>query len=85
MFSCQLKRAKFLILDYLYYRLMWCRFYRLANTTDTRTATSVTCILPILKTLKFSINYFKITGKDPILIYDFLSRLFEVSDVLDVD
>lgn len=63
-------------------RLMSYRFYRLLNTTATRTQDSTTRLHRTLKNLELTMKENKFTGEDPILIFDFLSRTVEEADTL---
>lgn len=90
-FSYGPKGSKLPGLDYLvlcveqYHKLLSYRYYLLANNTATPTTTSVMRIYRIVKNLEVTMNTFKFLGEDPILIYDFLSRLVREADVLEKD
>lgn len=61
------------------------RYYRLANTTAIRSTSSVTRIHQIFNNLELTMKDIKLSGEDLILIFEFLSLLFEEDDALEMD
>lgn len=61
------------------------RYYRLAKTTATRMTASVKRIHRILKNLELTMNDFKFSGVDQILIFQLLSCLVEQVDITELD
>ena len=63
-------------------RLMSVRYYRLADTTETRTQDLTTRLHRVLKNLELTMKEHKFSGEDPILVFDFLGRTVEEADTL---
>lgn len=59
-------------------------FYHLTNTNATWTPASTTRLHRTLKNLELKIKHFKFSGEDPIIIFDFLIRLVEESNTLQL-
>ena len=56
-------------------RLLSYRYYRLHKTNSNRSNTTMNRVHKILKNLELTMRDYKFSGEDPILIFDFLSRL----------
>jgi len=65
-----------------YQRLMSYRYYRLRKTKQTRDHARTTQLHKLLKNLDLSFRESKFSGQDPILIFDFLTRMVEECDTL---
>lgn len=65
-----------------YDRLMSYRYYRLIDEHQQLRQTPPTAVHKYLKELKLVMDSHKFSGKDPILIFDFLTRLMEETDKL---
>ena len=65
-----------------YQRLMSYRYYRLRKTTHTRDHARTTQLHKLLKNLDLSFRESKFSGQDPILIFNFLTRMVEECDTL---
>jgi hypothetical protein len=65
-----------------YDRLMSYRYYRLNKTSHTRDHARTHQLHRLLKNLELSFKDSKFTGKDPVLIFDFLTRMVEECDTL---
>ena len=67
-----------------YDRLMSYRYYRLNKTSHTRNHAITHQLHKLLKNVNLSFKESKFTGKDPILIFDFLARMVEECDTLNM-
>lgn len=67
------------------HRLMPDRYYRLAATTTNRTSTTTTRLHRTLKKIELTMKDFNFSREDPILIFDFLRRLVQEDDTLDMN
>ena len=63
-----------------YDRLLSYRYYRLQKTNANRSNASTTRLHKTLKNLELTMKEHKFSGEDPILVFDFLSRLVEEAD-----
>ena len=61
-------------------RLLSYRYYRLHKTNANRSSATMTRLHKTLKNLELTMREYKFSGEDPILIFDFLSRLVEEAD-----
>ena len=70
--------------DPRYDRLMSYRYYRLIDEDQQLRESSQTPLYKYLKELNLVMETHKFTGKDPILIFDFLTRYVEETDKLEM-
>lgn len=68
----------------LYDRLMSHLFYRLTDENQQLREPSPTPVHKFLRELKLVMDAHKFNGKDPILIFDFLTRYVEETDKLEM-
>ena len=71
--------------DPLFDRHMSYRFYRLNDTTQTRTSSETGKVRRFIKDLEITLSEQKFTGADPILVFDFLVRFIEEMDTLGIN
>lgn len=57
-------------------------YYSLLNTRETCTHDSTTCLQKTLKNIELTIRDHKFSGENPILVFDFLTRIVEGADTL---
>lgn len=60
-------------------------YYGFDNTTANRTSKTTTRMHRTLKNIELKMKGFKFSGEDRILILDFLRRLVEEADTLDMN
>ena len=63
-------------------RLLSYRFYRLANRTQTRNSKGTQQLRGFIRQMNTTLGEDKFSGADPILVFDFLIRIFEEADNL---
>lgn len=68
--------------DELFKRLMNYRYYRLKSPDNSRTSTQTGNVHRLIKSMNLSMSEFKFDGTDPILVFDFLTRMVEEADTL---
>lgn len=66
----------------LYDKLMSYRYYRLMRTDHRRNADANNNLSRLLKSLDLTFKEHKFSGSDPILVFDFLTRIVEEADML---
>ncbi len=68
-----------------YDRLMNYRYYRLLRRNTGRTADSTIAVRKHLKSLDVTMKDYKFDGTDPVLVFDFLTRLAEEADAIGMN
>lgn len=64
---------------------MFYHYHQLSDKTANRTSSTTTSLYHTIKNLELTMKDLKFFGEDPILILDFLSRLNEEADTLDMN